>query len=251
VAVSGEPGPDFSLQNPPAQTGLGKLVCMVAELPELLVPDADAWRGWLDTNHDSSPGTWLVLAKKNTTQPTSLSYDRALEEASCYGWVDGQVGRRDKATYRQRFTPRRPRSAWSANNVALAERLIAQGRMRPAGLAAIERARQYGRWEAAYAGSATIEVPADLAQALAADAAAQRSFDGLSRLNRYAIIYRVTSPGQPATRARRIERFVSMLARGETIHPQRGHEAADDDRVDSAATGPRPRPRPRPTASCP
>jgi uncharacterized protein YdeI (YjbR/CyaY-like superfamily) len=236
---------------------LGKLVCMAAELPELLVPDAAAWRGWLDTNHASSPGIWLVLAKKNTTQPTNLGYDQALLEASCYGWVDGQVGRRDEATYRQRFTPRRPRSAWSANNVALAERLVAQGRMRPAGLAAIERARQDGRWEAAYAGSATIEVPADLGEALAADPSAQRTFDGLSRRNRYAVIYRVTAPGQPATRARRIERFVSMLARGETIHPQRGTGTADAGDIDHAAAtgqppeprpGPRPRARPRPRA---
>jgi uncharacterized protein YdeI (YjbR/CyaY-like superfamily) len=247
--------------------GLGKLVCMVAELPELLVPDAAAWRGWLEPHHASSPGIWLVLAKKNTTKPTNLGYDQALEEASCYGWIDGQLGRRDEVTYRQRFTPRRPRSAWSANNVALAERLIAAGRMRPAGLAAVERARQDGRWEAAYAGSASIEVPADLAVALAADPAAQCAFEGLSRLNRFAIIYRVTAPGQPATRARRIERFVSMLARGETIHPperrgppqkgeghpQKGEGRADGGVVERPAEagsrpGAQPRPAPQPRA---
>jgi uncharacterized protein YdeI (YjbR/CyaY-like superfamily) len=208
----------FSFPPPP-----GKLVWMGTELPELLVDDATAWRAWLDSNHATSPGAWLVLAKKHTMRPTNLSYDQALEEATCYGWIDGQVGRRDESTYRQRFTPRRPRSAWSANNVALAERLIAQGRMRPAGLAAIERARQDGRWEAAYAGSATIEVPADLAEALAAEPAAQEAFDGLSRQNRYSVIYRVTAPGRPGTRARRIERFVSMLARGETVYPQTGY----------------------------
>jgi uncharacterized protein YdeI (YjbR/CyaY-like superfamily) len=196
---------------------------MAIELPELLVQDVEAWRAWLGSNHATSPGVWLVLAKKKAAGPTKVGYDQAIEEASCYGWVDGQVGRRDEATYRQRFSPRRPRSAWSANNVALAERLIAEGRMDPAGLAAIERARLDGRWEAAYEGSATIEVPADLAAALAASPAAQKAFDGLNRQNRFAVIYRVTAPGRPETRAGRIERFVSMLARGEALHPQSGY----------------------------
>jgi uncharacterized protein YdeI (YjbR/CyaY-like superfamily) len=195
----------------------------VAEaLPELLVPDAAAWRHWLEDNHAASAGAWVVLAKKGTTEPTSLSYDEALAEAACYGWIDGQLGRRDEATYRQRFTPRRVRSAWSANNVALVERLIAEGRMRPGGLAAMERAKADGRWEAAYAGSAAIEVPADLAQALAADPVAQAAFDRLNRSNRYAVLYRVTTAASPQTRARRVRQLVSMLSRGEAIHPQKG-----------------------------
>ena len=127
---------------------------MATELPELLVPDVVAWRRWLDANHAGSPGAWLVLAKKGFTEPTDLTYEQALGEAVCYGWIDGQVGRRDEATYRQRFTPRRARSPWSANNVALAERLMAEGRMRPAGVSAVERAKADGRWEAAYAGRA-------------------------------------------------------------------------------------------------
>ena len=125
---------------------------MATELPELLVPDHVAWHSWLDANHAGMTGIWLVLAKKaqgSTTGPTTLTYDEALEEAVCYGWVDGQVGRRDQLTYRQRFTPRRYKSVWSANNVALAERLISQGRMSPAGLAAVERAKADGTWEAA------------------------------------------------------------------------------------------------------
>jgi uncharacterized protein YdeI (YjbR/CyaY-like superfamily) len=194
---------------------------MAVELPELLVPDAAGWRHWLEQNHDGSPGAWLVLAKKGATQPTSLTYDQALEEAACFGWIDGQLGRRDEATYRQRFTPRRPRSTWSANNVALAERLFAEGRMRPAGAAAVDRAIADGRWEAAYAGSARIEVPPDLAMALSGNPAAQAAFDRLNRLNRYAVLYRV-STATPRSRARRVERFVTMLARGETIHPQKG-----------------------------
>ena len=170
----------------------------------------------------TAPGVWLVLAKKGFTRPTNLTYDQALEEAACYGWVDGQLGRRDQATYRQRFTPRRPRSGWSANNVALSGRLISEGRMRPAGLAAINRAKADGRWEAAYAGSATIEVPADLVEALGRDPAAEQAFERLNRLNRYAVLYRVTTATRPATRARLVERFVSMLSRGEAIYPQKG-----------------------------
>jgi uncharacterized protein YdeI (YjbR/CyaY-like superfamily) len=114
-------------------------------LPELTVVDAAGWRAWLDQNW-SAAGVWLVLARKGTVSPTSLSYGPALEEAACYGWIDGQVRRRDSATYFQRFTPRRPRSVWSRGNIALAERLIAEGRMQEAGLRAIERARQDGRW---------------------------------------------------------------------------------------------------------
>jgi uncharacterized protein YdeI (YjbR/CyaY-like superfamily) len=197
---------------------------MATELPELLVPDAAGWRHWLERNHDRSPGAWLVLAKKGVTQPTSLTYDQALEEAACYGWIDGQIGRRDEATYRQRVTPRRPRSAWSANNVALAERLMAEGRMRPAGAAAVDRAKADGRWEAAYAGSATIEVPDDLAAALSANPVAQAVFDRLNRLNRYAVLYRV-STATPRARPRRVERLVTMLSRDETIHPQKGFVA--------------------------
>ncbi len=121
---------------------------MAPELPELLVLDRAEWHAWLAANHAVTAGIWLVLAKKTTTGPTSLSYAQALAEAVCYGWVDGQVGRRDELTYRQRFTPRRHKSAWSANNVALAERLMAQGRMSPAGLAAVERAKADGTWEA-------------------------------------------------------------------------------------------------------
>ena len=195
---------------------------VATELPELLVPDAEAWRLWLEANHENAPGAWLVLAKKGFTRPTTLTYDQALEEAACYGWVDGQLGRRDQATYRQRFTPRRPRSGWSANNVALAGRLISEGRMRPAGLAAVDRAKADGRWEAAYAGSGSIEVPADLVAALGRDPAAQHAFERLNRSNRYAVLYRVTTATRPATRARLVERFVSMLSRGEAVHPQKG-----------------------------
>jgi uncharacterized protein YdeI (YjbR/CyaY-like superfamily) len=195
---------------------------MATNLPELLVPDAAAWRAWLDDHHGDGSGVRLVLAKKGVSDPTSLSYPEALEEALCYGWIDGQTGRRDATTYLRRFTPRRARSVWSRNNVTLAEQLIADGRMQRAGLAQVDSAKHDGRWEAAYAGSATIEVPADLKQALEAQPQAQATFAGLSGQNRYAILYRLGTAKRPATRAARIDKFVAMLARGETIYPQSG-----------------------------
>jgi uncharacterized protein YdeI (YjbR/CyaY-like superfamily) len=194
---------------------------VAAELPELSVPDAAAWRVWLDAHHEDSAGVSLVLAKKGVTKPTSLTYDQALEEALCFGWIDGQVRRRDETTYRQRFTRRRPRSSWSKRNVGIAERLLADGRVRPAGIAAVERARADGRWDAAYAGSASIEIPADLAAALAADPKARGMFEILSRQNRYAVLYRIETAKRGETRSRRIKQFVAMLGRGETVHPQK------------------------------
>jgi uncharacterized protein YdeI (YjbR/CyaY-like superfamily) len=191
------------------------------ELPELVLTDASAWRRWLADHHGDAAGVWLVLAKKGTTEPTSLSYDQALEEALCHGWIDGQTARRDEGTYRQRFTPRRTRSAWSKRNVGIVERLSSEERMHAAGLAAVAAAKADGRWEAAYAGPASIEVPEDLATALDAEPKARAMFEILSSQNRYAILYRTTSAKRADTRARRIQQFVAMLARGETIHPQR------------------------------
>lgn len=190
------------------------------EIPELVVPDVAHWRDWLSDNHSTSRGVWLVLAKKGTTHPTSLSYDDALDEAICFGWIDGKLEGRDGATFRRRFTPRGARSAWSQRNVTIAERLKASGRMQQAGDDEIRRAKADGRWTSAYAGSASAEVPDDLARALAASPRARAMFDTLTRANRYAILYRIASAKKKETRARRIEGFVAMLARGETIHPQ-------------------------------
>lgn len=188
--------------------------------PELIVADATAWRRWLDRHHESSTGVRLVLAKKGVTDPTSLTHPDALELALAYGWIDGRTGTRDDSTWTVRFTPRRPRSQWSKRNVGIAERLMAEGRMQPTGLAEVERARADGRWAAAYDGSASITVPDDLAAALAANGAAAEMFERLTAQNRYAVLYRVTTPKKPETRRRRIEQFVEMLARGETIYPQ-------------------------------
>ena len=190
------------------------------DFPELLVADAAEWRSWLSGNQSKSQGVWLVLAKKGTTHPTTLSYDEALDEAICFGWIDGQLGRRDSATFRRRFTPRNARSPWSQRNVAIAERLSASGRMHRSGEDEVRRAKADGRWSTAYAGQAGAEVPEDLAHALAANPRAQAMFLKLTSANRYAILYRIEGAKKIETRARRIEKFIEMLARGETIHPQ-------------------------------
>jgi len=190
------------------------------DLPTLIVADAAAFRDWLDANREGSDGVWVVLAKKNTTDPTSLTYAQALEEALCQGWIDGQKRSRDTGTFSQRFTPRRRASQWSKRNVGIAERLIADGRMLPSGLSEIAVARADGRWAAAYSGQAAATVPDDLATALAANPAAAEMFRSLNGANRYAVLYRIENAKRADTRARRIDEFVAMLARGETIHPQ-------------------------------
>ena len=193
---------------------------MPSETPELLVADEVGWRGWLEANHATSGGVRLVLARRGSSS-TRLTHATALEEALCYGWIDGRGGRRDSETWTVRFTPRRPRSTWSKRNVGMAERLIDEGRMAPPGLAEVERARADGRWEGAYAGQAAMEVPEDLAAALGASGAAAQTFARLSSQNRYAVLLRVHQAKRPQTRAQRIQMFVDMLARGETVYPQR------------------------------
>lgn len=194
---------------------------MTDEQPPLVLADVVAWREWLAKHHGQSEGVWLCLAKKGTAEPTSLTYDEALDEALCHGWIDGQVRRLDERTYRQRFTPRRARSAWSKRNVGIVERLTSEGRLAPAGIAAVETAKADGRWEDAYSGQAAMAVPADLAAALAAEPAAQAMFEILSSQNRYSVLLRIHNAKRTDTRARRIAQFVAMLARGETFHPQK------------------------------
>jgi uncharacterized protein YdeI (YjbR/CyaY-like superfamily) len=193
---------------------------MGVELPELLVPDAVTWRSWLVEHHSDSPGIRLVLRKKGGTV-TELTYEAALQEALCFGWIDGQVNRRDDGSFWQRFTPRRPKSPWSATNVERVAKLIADGRIQPAGRAAIDAAKADGRWDKAYSGPATAELPDDLRAAIAANADAQAMFDVLTSQNRYALYFRVNSAKRADTRAKRIAQFVDMLARGETHYPQK------------------------------
>ena len=122
------------------------LALMPEESDELLVADVKAWRQWLEANHATAPVAWVVVRKKGAAAPTQLTFDEALEEAACYGWVDNKSKSRDATTYRLRFTPRRPGSNWTPGNIRIAEALIASGRMQPAGLAEVERARSDGRW---------------------------------------------------------------------------------------------------------
>ena len=183
-------------------------------------PDAATWRAWLEANHATSPGVWLVLHKKGG-QVTELDYAAALDEALCFGWIDGQARRRDEHSSMQRMTPRGPRSIWSARNVTYVDRLEQSGKMTAAGRAAVEVAKADGRWDKAYAGQASAEVPADLAAAIAAVPEAQAMFDVLTRTNRFALIHRTNLVKQDATRQRKIAGFVEMLARGEAPYPQK------------------------------
>ena len=182
--------------------------------------DQAAWRAWLAENHAASDGVWIKFAKKGSGIPTVV-YAEAVEESLIHGWIDGQVKRVDDDFYMQRFTPRRAQSRWSKINRAKAEKLIADGRMHPAGLAEVERAKADGRWERAYDSPTTATVPADLQAALDASPAAAKLFAELDGNNRYAILHRLQNVRRPETRARKIGEYIEMLARGETIHPRR------------------------------
>jgi uncharacterized protein YdeI (YjbR/CyaY-like superfamily) len=187
------------------------------DLPVLAFADQAAFADWLAREHASSPGLWLKIAKKGAPAP-SCGYAEAVEVALRFGWIDGQKRGLDEHHWLQRFTPRRPRSPWSQINREKAEALIAAGAMAPAGLAEVERARADGRWERAYAGQRTAQVAPDLRAALDAEPAAAAFFDQLDAANRYAIVWRVEEAKRPETRARRIEKFVRMLAAGEKLH---------------------------------
>jgi uncharacterized protein YdeI (YjbR/CyaY-like superfamily) len=195
-----------------------------ASEPTLRV-SAEQWNAWLAEHHAAATGA-LVMITKKTGGPPALSYPDALDIALSWGWIDAQKRGHDDRAWVQRFTPRRPRSAWSKINRAKAEALIRAGKMQPAGVAEVERARQDGRWDAAYDSPRTSRLPDDLARALAASKAASAFFDQLDAANRYAVLYRVQTAKKPETRAARIAKFVAMLARGEALHPVRKRRAA-------------------------
>ncbi|MEV0902393.1 YdeI/OmpD-associated family protein [Actinoplanes sp. NPDC049802] len=197
-----------------------------AELEELIVADAAALRAWLAEHHATSPGVWLALTRKGGTV-TALNWQEAVDEGLCAGWIDGQARKRDEQSSWIRFTPRTPRSSWSQRNVAHVARLEAAGRMLPAGRAAVEAAKADGRWAAAYAPPSEAEVPADLLAAIAADPAAQAMFDVLTKSNRFALIVRVNAVKRAETRQRKIGEFVAMLARHETVYPQKARPAGE------------------------
>ncbi|MES1200608.1 MAG: YdeI/OmpD-associated family protein [Pseudomonadota bacterium] len=176
-----------------------------------------AWEKWLAAQSADALGVWLKLPKKAAPEP-SVTKAEAIESALTHGWIDGQIGAFDAHWFVTRFTPRRAQSRWSKINCATAERLIGEGRMQPAGLAEVERAKADGRWDAAYAGQASAAVPKDLKAALDASPKAKAFFKTLNSVNRYAILYRVGDAKKPETRAARIAKFIAMLERGERIH---------------------------------
>ncbi len=190
------------------------------EKPIVHCADAGEWRRWLAANAGTSGGIRLAIAKKGGDH-TSVSYAEALDEALCVGWIDGQKWSLDEHHFLQGFGPRRARSIWSRINRDKALALIESGRMQPAGLAEVERARADGRWATAYEGSKTIEMPAELRAALDASPGAAAFFETLNSQNRYAILFRLANAKKAETRTRNVEKFVAMLARGETIYPQR------------------------------
>jgi uncharacterized protein YdeI (YjbR/CyaY-like superfamily) len=188
---------------------------MTAELERLPFTSARAWRVWLEANHDTAPGIWLMIAKKGSGVE-SVTYDEAVDESLCFGWIDGQKAKHDDQYFLQRFTRRTKRSPWSRVNTERVARLVNAKRMHPAGLREVEAAKADGRWEVAYAGQASAVVPEDLQDALDASPAAAGFFAELDSANRYAILYRIGAVKRAETRAKKIARFVADLERGKT-----------------------------------
>lgn len=186
--------------------------------PKLTFATPSQWEAWLEDNGSTSSGVWLRLAKKSAEHPT-VTYAQALESALCHGWIDGKKQSEDQHHWLQRFTPRTARSLWSKINRDKAEALITAQRMRPAGLAAIERAKLDGRWDAAYSSASTSTIPDDLQHALSLNPHAEAFFSTLNRQNRYAILFRIHNVKRAETRAKKIAQFIEMLSRGEKLYP--------------------------------
>jgi len=202
---------------------MGRLPVATGEELLLEVSSAAAWAAWLESNHARSRGILLRIAKKGAKR--TISYAEALDAALAWGWIDSQKRALDANAWLQRFSPRKLDSPWSKINRAKAEALIAAGAMEAPGLEEVERAKRDGRWQRAYDGARASSVPADLADALARNARAKAFFETLDSANRYAILYRVQTAKRPETRADRIQRFVGMCARHETLHPERPAKA--------------------------
>jgi uncharacterized protein YdeI (YjbR/CyaY-like superfamily) len=186
------------------------------EQPVLFFATQADLEAWMDEHGEESDGIWLKFAKKDSGIE-SVVYAQAVAIALSYGWIDGQAKRLDDHHYLQRFTPRRSRSKWSKINREKAERLIAEGRMRPAGLREVERAKEDGRWDEAYDAPSTATVPNDFQAALDAEPAAAEFFSSLGSTKRYSFLYRIADAKRPETRAKRIAEYVELLARGETL----------------------------------
>jgi len=191
-----------------------------AQLPIAAFSDSKEFEAWLEKQAESSDGLWIKFAKK-ASGIQGISKQQAIDIALCYGWIDGQLDKFDANYFLTRFTPRRPRSKWSQINRARALKLLGEGRMTPRGLAEIELAKTDGRWDAAYAPASKAGIPDDLRDALERNTSAKATFAELDRQNRYAILYRIQDTRKSETRAARIEKYVGMLERGETLYPRK------------------------------
>ena len=200
------------------KTSVPKKVAQAAELPTLSFAAPRAFSDWLADHHASSRGIWLRLAKK-ASGVASITYPEAIEVALVWGWIDGQKQRGDEASWLQKFTPRGARSVWSKINREKALTLIEAGAMQPAGLAEVERAKQDGRWDAAYDSQSNATVPEDFQAALDANPQAKAFFATLNSVNRYAILFRIQTAKKAETRLKRIEQFIGMLERNEKLYP--------------------------------
>jgi uncharacterized protein YdeI (YjbR/CyaY-like superfamily) len=189
---------------------------MELDKPVVSFAGPDEWEAWLEQHHETSTGVWIKMAKK-ASGIASIDWAGALQVALCFGWIDGQRRSFDETYFLQKFTPRTKRSPWSKINIGHVERLIAEGRMRPAGHAAIDAAKADGRWERAYASQSTIEVPADFQAALDARPDAAEFFATLSKSARYPFLYRIQAAKRPETRAKRIAEYTELLAEGKTL----------------------------------
>ncbi len=187
------------------------------ELPVISFKTAKDWRNWLEENHNKEKGIWLRMYKKGTDK-TSVNYETALDEALCYGWIDGQKKKCDNESYLQKFTPRRSRSIWSKRNIEHIERLEKEGRMRPAGRKEVEAAKADGRWERAYDSPKNMQVPEDFIAELSKNKKALAFFEGLNKTNRYSIAWRLQTAKKPETREKRKKVMLEMMARGEKFH---------------------------------
>jgi len=187
------------------------------DLPVLFFETSEEFRNWLENNYDSSAGVWLRLFRKNSGIP-SINYDIALDEALCYGWIDGQVKKLDNQSYVQKFTPRRSRSLWSKRNIENVKRLEKEGRMRPSGMNEVEAAKADGRWANSYDSPSTMTIPEDFLKELSGNKKASEYFNKLNKTNKFAITWRLQTARKPETRANRMKAIIEMLSKGKSYH---------------------------------
>jgi uncharacterized protein YdeI (YjbR/CyaY-like superfamily) len=187
------------------------------DFPILFFESQEEWRTWLEQNHNVANGVWLRFYKKGTGI-VSLNYPWALDEALCYGWIDGQSKTFDEKSYLQKFTPRRVKSIWSKRNIEHIGRLIKEGKMKASGLKEAETAKADGRWERAYDSPGNLSIPEDFLLELSKDKNALAFFESLNKANTYAITWRLQTAKKPETREKRMKIILGMLSRGEKFH---------------------------------